>query len=98
MDGDMNFTVGLSADFSKTVTEYDIYGFAGITGDFNPLHVNGEKAIIVSILNILRPMPTVLYCISFPKSFLARSIININVHRRSQWYERGGAIFCDRGI
>ena len=43
MDGDMNFTVGLSADFSKTVTEYDIYGFAGITGDFNPLHVNGEK-------------------------------------------------------
>ena len=44
MDGDMNFTVGLSADFSKTVTEYDIYGFAGITGDFNPLHVNGEKA------------------------------------------------------
>lgn len=40
----MHFTVGQSAGFSKTITEYDIYGFAGITGDFNPLHVDQEKA------------------------------------------------------
>ncbi len=28
------------AKFSKTVGEYDVYGFAGITGDFSPNHVN----------------------------------------------------------
>ena len=34
--------VGDSAEFSKTVTETDIYLFAGITGDFNPAHVDEE--------------------------------------------------------
>jgi 3-hydroxybutyryl-CoA dehydratase len=34
--------VGDSAQFSKTVTEADIYLFAGITGDFNPAHVDEE--------------------------------------------------------
>lgn len=32
--------VGDGATFSKTVGEYDVYGFAGITGDFSPNHVN----------------------------------------------------------
>ncbi len=32
--------VGDSSSFSKTVGEYDVYGFAGITGDFSPNHVN----------------------------------------------------------
>lgn len=32
--------VGDKASFSKTVGEGDVYGFAGITGDFNPVHVN----------------------------------------------------------
>ena len=32
--------VGGTARFSKTVGEYDVYGFAGITGDFSPNHVN----------------------------------------------------------
>ena len=32
--------VGDSARFSKTVGEYDVYSFAGITGDFSPNHVN----------------------------------------------------------
>jgi 3-hydroxybutyryl-CoA dehydratase len=32
--------VGDSATFSKTVGEYDVYGFAGITGDFSPNHTN----------------------------------------------------------
>ncbi|MBU0934890.1 MAG: MaoC family dehydratase [Spirochaetes bacterium] len=36
--------VGMSAEFSKTVSEADIYGFAGISGDFNPVHVNEEYA------------------------------------------------------
>lgn len=36
--------IGDSAEFTKTVTEFDIYQFAGITGDFNPAHVNEEYA------------------------------------------------------
>lgn len=32
--------VGDLATFSKTITEYDVYQFAGICGDFNPMHVN----------------------------------------------------------
>ncbi len=34
------FSVGQSASFSKTVTEHDVYTFAGVTGDFNPAHVD----------------------------------------------------------
>jgi len=36
--------VGQSARFSKTVTESDIYLYAGISGDFNPAHVNEHYA------------------------------------------------------
>ncbi len=36
--------VGDKASFSKTVSEIDIYQFAGITGDFNPMHVDAEYA------------------------------------------------------
>ena len=32
--------VGDSSTFSKTVGEYDVYSFAGITGDFSPNHTN----------------------------------------------------------
>jgi 3-hydroxybutyryl-CoA dehydratase len=32
------------ASFSKTITEMDVYLFAGIIGDFNPLHVNEAYA------------------------------------------------------
>lgn len=34
--------VGDSSEFSKTISESDIYMFAGITGDLNPFHVNEE--------------------------------------------------------
>ena len=34
--------VGDEVHFSKTVAESDIYMFAGITGDFAPMHVNEE--------------------------------------------------------
>ena len=37
-------SVGQTASFSKTVTESDIYLFAGVTGDINPAHVNEEYA------------------------------------------------------
>ena len=36
--------VGDAAEFSKTVSESDIYQFAGITGDFNPAHMNEAYA------------------------------------------------------
>ena len=32
--------VGARVSFSKTVSESDVYMFAGITGDFSPNHVN----------------------------------------------------------
>jgi len=37
-------TIGEKASFSKTITESDVYLFAGISGDFNPMHVNEEYA------------------------------------------------------
>ncbi|MGD8191238.1 MaoC family dehydratase [Brevibacillus ginsengisoli] len=36
--------LGDQATFSKTIAEIDIYQFAGITGDFNPMHVDAEYA------------------------------------------------------
>ncbi len=36
--------IGDSASFSKTLSETDIYLFAGITGDLNPAHVNAVAA------------------------------------------------------
>lgn len=36
--------IGESASFSKTISETDIYLFAGISGDFNPVHVNETYA------------------------------------------------------
>lgn len=37
-------TVGDSAFMEKTITETDVYGYAGLTGDFNPAHVNAVEA------------------------------------------------------
>jgi 3-hydroxybutyryl-CoA dehydratase len=37
-------SVGQSAIFAKTVTEADIVAFAGVSGDFNPVHINEEFA------------------------------------------------------
>src|SRR5258705_5912490 len=37
---DFHVKLGDGATFTKTVSEYDVYGFAGITGDFSPNHVN----------------------------------------------------------
>ena len=36
--------VGAVAELAKTVTESDIALFAGVTGDFNPVHIDAEAA------------------------------------------------------
>lgn len=36
--------IGERASFRKTITESDIYLFAGVTGDLNPLHIDAEFA------------------------------------------------------
>lgn len=36
--------IGEKAHFTKTISEMDVYAFAGISGDFNPMHVNEEYA------------------------------------------------------
>jgi 3-hydroxybutyryl-CoA dehydratase len=37
-------TIGDSDQFSKTVTDADIYLFAGVTGDLNPAHIDEAYA------------------------------------------------------
>ena len=44
----MDYMIGETATVSKTISETDVYLFAGISGDFNPVHVNrieAEKSI-----------------------------------------------------
>ncbi len=36
--------VGDAEEFTKTVSETDVYNFAGVTGDFNPAHIDEEYA------------------------------------------------------
>jgi 3-hydroxybutyryl-CoA dehydratase len=33
-----------AVEFTKTITEFDVYSYAGITGDFYPVHVNAVYA------------------------------------------------------
>ena len=40
----MALAVGQSASFSKTISESDVYGFAGLVGDFNSAHLNKVEA------------------------------------------------------
>jgi 3-hydroxybutyryl-CoA dehydratase len=40
--GDFHVKIGDVAHFSKTVSESDVYLFAGITGDLAPNHVNAQ--------------------------------------------------------
>ena len=34
------YKVGEKAEFSKTISESDVYSFAGISGDMNPIHID----------------------------------------------------------
>jgi len=36
--------IGDDASFAKTITESDIVHYAGLTGDFNPIHIDAEYA------------------------------------------------------
>jgi len=36
--------IGDKDNFTKTISEADVYMFAGVTGDFNPVHINSEFA------------------------------------------------------
>ncbi|MGD8191316.1 MaoC family dehydratase [Brevibacillus ginsengisoli] len=38
------FEIGQKASFSKTITETDVVQYAGVSGDFNPLHMDREYA------------------------------------------------------
>ena len=36
--------IGMTASYSQTITDADIKGFSGLSGDHNPVHVNEEYA------------------------------------------------------
>lgn len=36
--------IGQKSSFTKSITETDVYLFAGISGDINPAHINAEYA------------------------------------------------------
>lgn len=40
----MSYIIGQIEEVSKTISETDVYLFAGISGDFNPVHVNRAAA------------------------------------------------------
>ena len=40
----MDIQVGQTASFAKTISESDVYGFAGLVGDFNSAHLNQVEA------------------------------------------------------
>ncbi|MGM0664216.1 MAG: MaoC family dehydratase [Thermodesulfobacteriota bacterium] len=56
--------IGDSASFSKTVSETDIYLFAGISGDFNPVHVNEAYAARTSFKTRIAHGPLILSLIA----------------------------------
>ena len=39
-----DLSIGLSAEYSRTISDRDVRSFAEITGDFNPVHVDDEAA------------------------------------------------------
>ena len=43
--------VGDTGSMTKTISEFDVYGFAGISGDFNPVHIDKEFAATTMFKN-----------------------------------------------
>ena len=39
-----HLNIGETATFSKTITETDVVLFSGLTGDFDPIHINEQYA------------------------------------------------------
>ena len=44
MMGIEKYSIGQSGSFSKTIMQSDVYLYAGISGDFNPIHVNAIES------------------------------------------------------
>lgn len=40
----MDITIGMCESYSQTITDADIKSFAGISGDYNPVHMSDEYA------------------------------------------------------
>ena len=45
--------VGDQGSLSKTVSEHDIYTYAGLTGDFNPIHIDPEFGKMVGLGGVI---------------------------------------------
>lgn len=40
----MKYSVGMTGEYSKLITEEDINAFATVSGDYNPVHIDDKKA------------------------------------------------------
>lgn len=56
--------VGDTASFTKTMTETDVVQWVGLTGDFNPIHIDREYARTTRFGKVLVPGVLVLGLIS----------------------------------
>ncbi len=78
-----DLSVGMSATFSKTITEADIVLFAGVSGDTNALHVNEEYAATTAFKGRIA------------HGFLSASVISAAVANR---LPGPGAIYMDQHL
>jgi acyl dehydratase len=46
--------IGMSAVYSRTITDTDLRNFSGVSGDTNPMHLNEEYARTTKISNCIR--------------------------------------------
>ena len=78
-----DLSVGMSATFSKTITEADIVLFAGVSGDTNAIHVNEEYAATTAFKGRIA------------HGFLSASVISAAVANR---LPGPGAIYMDQHL
>ena len=78
-----DLSVGMSATFSKTITEADIVLFAGVSGDTNAIHVNEEYAATTAFKGRIA------------HGFLSASVISAAVANR---LPGPGAIYIDQRL
>ena len=78
-----DLSVGMSATFSKTITEADIVLFAGVSGDTNAIHVNEEYAATTAFKGRIA------------HGFLSASVISAAVANR---LPGPGAIYIDQHL
>jgi len=78
-----DLSVGMSATFSKTITEADIVLFAGVSGDTNAIHINEEYAATTAFKGRIA------------HGFLSASVISAAVANR---LPGPGAIYMDQHL